>query len=110
MGAEIGLLEPGDARFASTLANFERCGTEAMHEGDSERVYLTTTLLWYAEALRATSRTDEARKVVDAVVRVAFYGVGLPQGLDVASGKATGNTPFGNALLALVRVVTRLQN
>jgi len=123
--AELGFLSAEDGRFRGTLRAFEfDAGFSAVclgsidhepHPEDASAMltvqsvcFTTNTLLWYCEALRSTGAPNEARRLLEAILKSSKHQGLLAEAIDLRSGEQWGNSPSAPALLSLLRVAPRL--
>ena len=118
---EIGFLSPTDLVFTSTIAQFETdalnaCFARTPVENRSadwaglvpSTPFQTSTLLWYAEALRAGGREAEARSLFQAICADSNEMGLVAESVDLKDGRHWGNFPHTPALLGVMRVGSRL--
>jgi len=133
--SEIGFVSSEDARFQGTVRAFEEdaahcavCvrgpdgspssphserGRTAAGDGSallsaSSSCFMTSTLLWYCEALRSTGAPEKARRLLLSLVRCSGHQGLLAESVDLKTTELWGNVPSAAALLALLRVAPRL--
>uniref|UniRef100_A0A0G4GTT1 Uncharacterized protein n=1 Tax=Chromera velia CCMP2878 TaxID=1169474 RepID=A0A0G4GTT1_9ALVE len=75
---------------------------------ESATSFTTTTLLWYAEALRASGRAAEARLLFESILRCCNECGLLSQAIDLKTGSLWGNFPYSATLLGILRCGYRL--
>jgi GH15 family glucan-1,4-alpha-glucosidase len=102
--AELGFLSEKDPVFAATVAEFENQWATSL---DGSGVLLST-LLWYGEALRGVGRVKEAQSLFHAVCATSSETGLLTEAVDLKSGTLWGNGPATNAILAFLRLGSRL--
>ena len=114
--AEVGFLEPGDARYAGTLAAVERNLMRANQImrysgpddfGQPANSFIICTF-WYIEALLSSGREEEARLLFeDMLAKRNDLGL-LSEDIDVESGELWGNFPQTYSLVGLINCAVRL--
>lgn len=106
---ELGILKEDDPRFRSTTSAYEE---DAFRAAVSPNTFTTSTLLWYAEALRICGRLDESHNLLDALSETCDYTGGFSEaiewGMESSPSQQWGNFPFTSALLNFLRVSLRL--
>ena len=107
--AELGFIDPTDSLFRETVSAFELEGLKSCLRWSSvSSPFLTSTLLWYAEALRSTCRESEARKIFHSLCAINNE-VGLfAESVDLSAANYWGNFPHTGALLGFMRLGSRL--
>ncbi|KAF4745792.1 hypothetical protein FOZ63_001627 [Perkinsus olseni] len=130
--AEIGFVSSTDWRFASSVVAFEQdaplycCSKGAMNRPSEDKkrstphelgnallsspsaTYLTSTLLWYAEALRSTGRDSDARTIFHSLCAASTECGLLSESIDLQNCALWGNFPSLPAILGFVRLGWRL--
>ena len=125
--AEVGFVKASDPSFQSTVVAFEANAalfavSTGGHMEGAEQVkslsarlqsassvcFTASTLLWYAEALRATGRHQEARSLLSSLTQCANECGLLSQSIDLKTCELWGNFPSSSALLSFLRVGSRL--
>jgi len=128
--AEVGIIKANDPRFASTVECFEadapkvalslsvenapqvggllQAGEDAWLDSVRSYCMSSNTMLWYAEALRAVGRIDDAKKLFNSITACANDCGLLSQSIDMRTRKLWGNIPHCSTLLSILRVGTRL--
>ncbi|MGE0355380.1 MAG: glycoside hydrolase family 15 protein [Burkholderiales bacterium] len=114
--AELGFVEAGDLRFASTVAAVEkelRRGdfifryTQPDDFGEPANAFLVCTF-WYIDALAALGRRDEARELFEATLaRRNRLGL-LSEDVNPVTGELWGNFPQTYSMVGLINSATRL--
>jgi hypothetical protein len=112
---ELGFIAPSDPLFVRTVEAFETDGLgvcltrapEWSHLTPSAPV-LTSTLLWYIEALRSVGKISEARQLFHALCASANECGLLAQSVDLKDGTHWGNVGYLPTLLGVLRVGSRL--
>lgn len=114
--AEVGFLEPGNARYAGTLAAVERnlmranqimrySGSDDFGQPANSFIICT---FWYIEALLSSGREEEARLLFeDMLAKRNDLGL-LSEDIDVESGELWGNFPQTYSLVGLINCAVRL--
>jgi len=102
---ELGFLSEDDPRYASTLRAFEE---DAFRTAVAPNTFTSSTLLWYAEALRVTGKSGQARNLVNALTNAYQNAGSLSEAIDLRESKLWGNFPCTAAILGFMRVAVRL--
>lgn len=130
---ELCFIQSRDERFLGTVRAFEmdalghavclsthadtssRKGISDCAVGEDEEVppvrsacFLTSTLLWYCEALRSTGSHVESRRLLDSLLRCSTQRGILSEAVDLKTMELWGNTPSMSASVSIVRVASRL--
>ena len=118
MIAELGLLRPDDPRFIKTVEaigrDLRRNGrvmryTAADDFGEPETAFIVCNF-WYADALAAIGRREEAREVFqDILSHSNRYGL-LSEDLHPASGQLWGNIPQTYSMAGVINTAMRLSD
>jgi GH15 family glucan-1,4-alpha-glucosidase len=112
----LGILEPHDPRFLSTLAAVERDLKDGdwiyryCHEDDFGRPATAFTIcaFWYVNALAAVGRTEEARDIFERLLaRRTRLGL-LSEDIDPSTGELWGNFPQTYSLVGIINSAVRL--
>lgn len=119
--AEIGFLSASDPLFAATVSAFETdafmtCFSKTPVENRSKdwaslvpsTPFQTSTLLWYAEALRAMGRETDARDLFNAICASSNETGLVSESIDLKDGRHWGNFPHAPTLIGILRVGSRL--
>ena len=116
MIAELGLLAPSDPRFVKTVeaigSELRRNGrvmryTAADDFGEPETAFIVCNF-WYADALAAIGRREEAREIFQDILSHANrYGL-LSEDLHPASGQLWGNIPQTYSMAGVINTAMRL--
>jgi GH15 family glucan-1,4-alpha-glucosidase len=113
---ELGFIEPGDPRFAGTLAAIEgelRQGPYMYRYANPDDFGMPETAFnictfWYISALAAVGRHDEARELYcNMLDRRTSLGL-LSEDLDVGSGELWGNFPQTYSMVGIIMAAMRL--
>lgn len=113
---ELGFLQPGDARFASTVAAVEqdlRRGdfifryVEKDDFGAPENAFLVCTF-WYVNALAALDRRPEARALFEKLLACRNRHGLLAEHIDLRSGEQWGNFVQTYSMVGLINAAIRL--
>ncbi len=114
--AEVGFLDPADARFVSTVAAIEqdlRRGdfifryVEKDDFGEPENAFIICTF-WYVNALTAIGRRDEAHALFEKLLaRRTAHGL-LTEHIDTESGELWGNFVQTYSMVGLINSAIRL--
>ncbi len=113
---ELGLIEPQDPRFVSTVAAMERELVREKHvmrytTADDFGLPVTAFLIcrfWLIDALWSLNRRDEARELfVDALSHRNRYGL-LSEDVDPSTGALCGNFPQTYSMAGLILTAMRL--
>ncbi len=114
--AEFGFVSANDPRFHGTVARIER----ELRHGDHIMRYrrpddfgkpetaFTICTLWYAQALAAIGRRQEARRVFESVLAHRNTLGLLSEGLRVEDGELWGNFPQTYSMCGLIQCALRL--
>ena len=123
--AELGFLSPTDSLFVKSVEAFEtsdalricfsnttpievrRSSADWANLTPSAPV-LTSTLLWYIEALRSMGRIGEARSLFHSLCASTNECGLLSQSIDLKDGRHWGNFPHLPTLIGMLRVGSRL--
>jgi GH15 family glucan-1,4-alpha-glucosidase len=114
--AELGLLEPGDERFAKTVSAIERelfQHNNVMRYATADDFGLPETAFlvcrfWLVDAWWSLGRREEARELfVDALARRNRYGL-LSEDIDPRTGQLWGNFPQTYSMAGLILSAMRL--
>ncbi len=112
----LGIVQPDDPRFLSTLAAVERDLKEGdwiyryRHEDDFGRPATAFTIcgFWYVNALAAVGRHTEAREIFERLLeRRTRLGL-LSEDIDPATGELWGNFPQTYSLVGIINSAVRL--
>ena len=113
---ELGLVEPSDPRFTSTLAVIEETLKEGnwlyryRHQDDfgHPATAFTVCAFWFVNALAMTGRRDEARAHFERLLaRRTRLGL-LSEDIDPSSGEWWGNFPQSYSLVGIINSAIRL--
>jgi GH15 family glucan-1,4-alpha-glucosidase len=114
--AELGLLEPGDERFAKTVSAIERelfQHNNVMRYATADDFGLPETAFlvcrfWLVDAWWSLGRREEARELfADALARRNRYGL-LSEDIDPRTGRLWGNFPQTYSMAGLIMSAMRL--
>ena len=114
--AEVGFIDPCDARFRSTVARIEqelRRGnhlfryTTADDFGVPHNAFNICTF-WYIDALARVGRHREAREIFETMLESRNPLGLLSEDIDPASGELWGNYPQTYSLVGIINAATRL--
>ena len=114
--AELGFLQPGDPRFAATVAAIERelrrgdfvfRYTEADDFGTPQNAFLACTY-WYIDAIAALGRREEARALFENLLTCRNRHGLLAEHIDPATHELWGNYPQTYSMVGLINSATRL--
>ncbi|TEB18320.1 hypothetical protein C9890_0407 [Perkinsus sp. BL_2016] len=101
--AELGFISDKDPIFIATVEEYER------HKGaHNQGAVMASTLMWYGEALRSIGRVKDAQNLFHAMCAVSSETGLLTESVDLKTGTLWGNGPSANAILAFLRLGTRL--
>ena len=111
--AEIGFIDPGDARFAGTLAAVEKTLRRGNHlfryagadDFGAPVNAFTICTFWYIEALAAVGRVREARELFETVLACRNQLGLLSEDIDAQSGELWGNFPQTYSLVGPIRLL-----
>ena len=113
--AEVGFLDPDDARFRSTVARIEqelRRGNHLFRYASDDfgvpHNAFNICTFWYIDALTRLGRRDEARDIFDAMLDARNALGLLSEDLDPATGELWGNYPQTYSLVGIINAATRL--
>ena len=114
--AEVGFIDPCDARFQSTVARIEqdlRRGNHLFRYATADdfgvpRTAFNICTFWYIDALARIGRRDEARAIFEAMLESRNALGLLSEDIDPASGELWGNYPQTYSLVGIVNAATRL--
>ena len=113
--AEVGFLDPDDARFRSTVARIEqelRRGNHLFRYASDDfgvpHTAFNICTFWYIDALTRLGRRDEAREIFDAMLDARNALGLLSEDLDPATGELWGNYPQTYSLVGIINAATRL--
>lgn len=98
---EVGFVNKADPVWLATVESFEKKFTV---NGDVS----TSTLLWYAEALRSSGREDEAKNLFHAICAVSNECGLIAENINLETMKMSGNIPHTPTLLGMLRIGSRL--
>jgi GH15 family glucan-1,4-alpha-glucosidase len=113
---DLGFIEAGDSRFASTLQAIER----ELVRGDLVFRYLhaddfgvpgntfTMCSFWYVNALAAVGRVGEARTLFEQLLRRRNSAGLLSEDIDPVSGEQWGNFPQTYSMVGVITCAIRL--
>ena len=113
---ELGFLQPGDPRFAATVAAIERelrrgdfvfRYTEADDFGTPQNAFLACTY-WYIDAIAALGRREEARALFENLLTCRNRHGLLAEHIDPATRELWGNYPQTYSMVGLINSATRL--
>ena len=113
--AEVGFLDPGDARFRSTVARIEKELRRGNHIfryssddfGVPHNAFNICTF-WYIDALTRLGRREEAREIFDAMLDARNPLGLLSEDIDPSTGELWGNYPQTYSLVGIINAATRL--
>jgi len=113
---ELGFMRADDPRFAGTVAAVEK----DLRQGDLLFRYVgpddfgrpetafTVCTFWYADALHALGRTEEAREIFEKLLaRRNRHGL-LSEDLDAHTGELWGNFPQTYSMVGLINSAMKL--
>jgi GH15 family glucan-1,4-alpha-glucosidase len=108
--ATLGLVEPKDPRFVSTVREYERVLTDRglmlryRHDDDFGATTSAFTIcsFWWAEALAMVGRIDDAVQLFDRVVAFANPLGLFSEDIDPATGRLLGNFPQAYTHVGLI--------
>ncbi len=116
--ADLGLLPPTDPRFVMTVAaigrDLKRNGrimryTAADDFGEPETAFIVCNF-WYADALAATGKRDQARDVFqDILGHTNRYGI-LSEDIHPSTGRLWGNIPQTYSMAGIINSAMHLSN
>jgi len=113
---EVGMLPPGDPRFASTVSAVERTlgrGPFMMRYEEADDFGMPETAFnifafWRLDALARVGRREEAREIFEALL-AARNPLGLmSEDTDPATGEAWGNFPQTYSMVGIINGAMRL--
>ena len=113
---EVGMLPPGDPRFAATVTAIERTlgrGPFMMRYEEADDFGMPETAFnicafWRLDALARVGRREEAREIFDALL-AARNPLGLmSEDTDPATGEAWGNFPQTYSMVGIINGAMRL--
>ncbi len=116
--SDLGLLPPNDPRFVSTVAaigrDLRRNGRVMRYTAEDDFGAPETAFVvcnfWYADALAATGRREEAREVFnDILAHANSYGL-LSEDLHPATGQLWGNIPQTYSMAGVINSAMHLSN
>jgi len=114
--AELAFIDPTDSQFADTVANLEQALLKGTHMfrytkaddfGRPENAFNICTF-WYIEALALMGRTDEARRIFDAMLACRNHVGLLSEDTDPVSNELWGNFPQTYSLVGIINSAMRL--
>jgi pentatricopeptide repeat protein len=114
--AEVGLIDPGDPRFVSTLAALEKhlCDGPYMRRyeaaddfGKPETAFNICTF-WRIDALARTGRMDEARAIFETMLRARNPLGMLSEDTHATTGEMWGNFPQTYSMVGIINAAVRL--
>ena len=113
---ELGLVSASDPRFIGTLERITktlRCGDHLFRYATADDFGLPKTsfiisTFWYIDALAASGRREEARRLFEGVLARRNHLGLLSEDIDPASGELWGNYPQTYSLVGLVLCAMRL--
>lgn len=114
--AEVGFLDPADARFATTVAavekdlqrgNFIFRYVEKDDFGEPENAFLVCTF-WHVNALATLGRRDEARALFEKLLTCRNKHGLLAEHIDLRSGEQWGNFVQTYSMVGLINAAIRL--
>jgi len=113
---ELGLVSASDPRFGATLERITkelRCGDHLFRYATADDFGLPKTsfiisTFWYIDALAASGRREEARRLFEGVLARRNHLGLLSEDLDPASGELWGNYPQTYSLVGLILCAMRL--
>lgn len=114
--AEVGFLDPADARFATTVAAVEkdlRRGdfifryVEKDDFGEPENAFLVCAF-WYVNALATLGRRDEARVLFEKLLACRNKHGLLAEHIDLRTGEQWGNFVQTYSMVGLINAAIRL--
>jgi pentatricopeptide repeat protein len=114
--AEVGLIDPGDPRFVSTLAALEKhlCDGPYMRRyeaaddfGKPETAFNICTF-WRIDALARTGRMDEARAIFETMLRTRNPLGMLSEDTHATTGEMWGNFPQTYSMVGIINAAVRL--
>jgi GH15 family glucan-1,4-alpha-glucosidase len=114
--AEVGLIDPMDRRFVSTLHALEKhlCDGpymrryEASDDFGKPEVAFNICTFWRIDALARTGRTAEARAVFEAMLAVRNPLGLLSEDTHATTGEMWGNFPQTYSMVGLINAAVRL--
>jgi hypothetical protein len=108
---ELGFINSKDSIFVGTVNLFEidsPIGLSDRSLSSLSSPFLTSTLLWYAEALRSCGRDTEAKNLFHAICAGTNECGLFSESIDLRSGRHWGNFPHTPSLLGFMRLGLRL--
>ena len=113
---ELGIVEPTDPRFVSTVEHIGRVLTLNGHvmrydtadDFGVPTVAFTVCTLWYVDALAAIGRVEEARALFEVVLAERNHVGLLSEDLDRVTGELWGNFPQTYSMAGLIVAAMRL--
>lgn len=113
---ELGIVEPTDPRFVSTVEHIGRVLTLNGHvmrydtadDFGVPTVAFTVCTLWYVDALAAIGRVEEARALFEGVLAERNHVGLLSEDLDRVTGELWGNFPQTYSMAGLIVAAMRL--
>jgi pentatricopeptide repeat protein len=114
--AEVGLIDPGDPRFVSTLAALEEhlCDGPYMRRyeaaddfGKPETAFNICTF-WRIDALARTGRMDEARAIFETMLAARNPLGMLSEDTHATTGEMWGNFPQTYSMVGIINAAVRL--
>ena len=108
--AEIGFIDPADARFVSTVDAIDRDLRDGWHvfryktEDDfgKPKTAFTACTFWFIDALFRIGRVDEAREMFEAVLAVRNHVGLLSEDVDPETGRLWGNFPQTYCMVGII--------
>lgn len=114
--AEIGFIEPMDPRYVATVERID----EELREGDHVYRYrvaddfgapetaFTACTFWHIDALARIGRTDDARRMFEAILAQRTKLGLLSEDLDTRTGELWGNFPQTYSMVGIINAAARL--
>jgi len=113
---EIGFVAASDPRFLGTIAAVEKQLRHGYHiyryaapdDFGTPTVAFTVCTLWYANALAAVGRREEAREIFEHVLSCRNHVGLLSEDVDPETGELWGNFPQSYSMVGLIICAMRL--
>jgi GH15 family glucan-1,4-alpha-glucosidase len=113
---EIGFVAASDPRFLGTIAAVEKRLRHGYHiyryaapdDFGTPTVAFTVCTLWYANALAAVGRREEAREIFEHVLSCRNHVGLLSEDVDPETGELWGNFPQSYSMVGLIICAMRL--
>ncbi|MEM1106693.1 MAG: glycoside hydrolase family 15 protein [Pseudomonadota bacterium] len=114
--AEIGFIDPHDPRFIATVERID----EELREGDHVYRYrteddfgrpktaFTACTFWHIDALARMGRTEDARRLFEAVLAKRTRLGLLSEDIDTQTGELWGNFPQTYSMVGIINAAARL--